>query len=76
MRVHELDGVLQCHDVNFVLPFILLSIAASVVVLPEPVAPVTKMMPVFSLIISRKTGCSPSLSMVGISELSFRMTMA
>ena len=33
-----------------------LSMAASVVVLPEPVAPVTKMMPVFSLIISRKTG--------------------
>ena len=53
-----------------------LSIAASVVVLPEPVAPVTKMSPVFSLIISRKTGCSPSLSMVGITELSFRMTMA
>ena len=35
-----------------------LSIAARVVVLPLPVAPVTKMMPVFSLMISLKTGCS------------------
>ena len=33
-----------------------LSIAASVVVLPLPVAPVTKMMPVFSLMISLKIG--------------------
>ena len=43
------------------------NIAASVVVFPLPVAPVTKMMPFFSLIISLKIGGSPSCSSVGIS---------
>src|SRR5438105_2068848 len=49
--------------------------AASVVVLPEPVAPVTKTMPVFSLMISLKMGGRLRLSHVGICVLNLRMTM-
>ena len=45
--------------------------AASVVVLPEPVAPVTSTRPFFSLAILRKRS-----SMEGMVELSFRITTA
>ena len=53
-----------------------LSIAASVVVLPLPVAPVTKTIPVFSLMISLKIGGNPSPSHDGICVLSLRITIA
>ena len=52
------------------------SIAASVVVLPLPVAPVTKTRPFFSAMIFLKTGASFRSSIVGIFVFSLRKTMA
>ncbi len=51
-----------------------LSSAASVVVLPEPVAPVTRMRPVFSAVILSKMGGRLSASTVGIFVARIRMT--
>ncbi len=50
-------------------------IAASVVDLPEPVAPTTRISPRGSMIRSRKIGGSCNCSMLGISLLIARMTM-
>ena len=49
--------------------------AARVVVLPDPVAPVTRMSPVFSLVIFPKTAGRPSASTVGIFVARIRMTI-
>ena len=49
MRVNKFHGVFQRNDVDGLGSLISLRIAASVVDLPEPVAPVTSTRPVFSL---------------------------
>ena len=49
--------------------------AARLVVLPEPVAPVTKTIPFFSLAIWYMVLGSPRSSMVGILDSSLRQTM-
>lgn len=49
---------------------------ASVVLLPEPVAPTTRMRPRFSMISSRSTGGRPSVSNTGICCVMKRITTA
>jgi hypothetical protein len=80
VAMDEFDGVLESDDVDGLVTawFSLISLrrAARVVVLPQPVAPVTRTMPFFSLEMSSKIGGSPSPLREGTSACGLRMTMA